>query len=102
MKVFVHIANHCETTDPSAKIVVECDGVPRKGDLFYISDEQREDLTEQIIKGGGYGQDWIYMRGTPSEEFSIADAIYVDLVSWERDEQGVFRCHIELGDGFIR
>ena len=99
MKIFVHIANGFVTTDPNAMIEVECDGVPRKGDLFYISDEQERDLENQIIKRGGYGDDWTYMKGTPSEEFSIADAIYVQYVSWERDERGVFRCHIELYDG---
>lgn len=96
MKVFVHIANHYVMTDPSAVIVVECGGVPEIGNLFYISDEQREDLTKQIIKSGGYGDDWKY--GIYNDCFSIDDAIYVYNVSWERDEQGVYQCHIELGD----
>lgn len=99
MKIFVHISNEFERTDPNAFIVVECEGEPHIGDVFYLADEQKKDLEEQIIKGGGYGDNWRYMTGTSREKFSIDDAIYVSFVSWERDDQGVFKCHIELGDG---
>ena len=77
-------------------ISVECDGVPHKGDTFYISELQRAFLAKRIKETGGYGDDWMY--GINRDKFSIDDAIYVADISWQRDAEGIFRCHIELGD----
>ena len=92
MKICVHIANNCVTTDNEVMVIVECDGVPRQGDLFYIPKDVQLALERQAKKAGGY-DGWYYKKG-----LSFDDAIYVEQVSWEISLDNVYRCHIELGD----
>ena len=98
MKLYVHIYNHNVTCDPEVKIDVECENAPRKGDIFYVGDDALRKLMEMSIRTGKYSDCWWYMNHT---QYSFDDAIYVVNVLWERDEDGVYRCHIELGDPFM-
>lgn len=98
MKVFVHIECESVATDPDVMVEVECDSAPRVGDLFYTPKEVTHDLERQARQTGDY-EEWYYPRNAPfeSRRLSFADAIYVNQVSWELSNDGVYRCHIELG-----
>lgn len=99
MKIYIHIANNSVTTDPAVMTTVECDGIPRPGDLFYITKETRKDLEDQARASGiceECYEEWFY--GKDHNEFSFCDAIYIRLVSWEKSKEGTYRCHVELCD----
>lgn len=85
MKLYVHIDTRDETLVPNPCVVIECDGIPRRGDVFYLDRDRTLDLEKQL-KG--------------SVEFDIWDCFYVSDVIWEDDEQGIYRCHISLTDPF--
>ena len=102
MKIYIHIANNCSKNDQTVMVEVECDGVPRRGELFYLRQSERARLEEQARlvdrpedRFMCY-RDWYY--GKNKDRLSFDDAIYIYDVSWEWSKDGVYRCHVELCD----
>ena len=101
MRIYVHIPNCSDFMDEDVQVAVECSGVPRKGEIFYLSDEDTKSLINQIINNGK-GSVWAYSSWINEvgdcRYIGFDDCIYVTDVCWKKSKSGEYECHIELSD----